>query len=211
MAYVDDSPDQRFHGIYEGIITDNEDPLKVGRVRARIPGLLEPDGPFMLPMGMPGSGAPQRGFWDVPDVGAEVYVCFLGGDPDKPRFWTGHWGLPDGVSEVPTQPRDAMEDDGKEAAWQIKAYETKDWVLVFDEREESNRLFIKRKRTEEGAGDDEDLTGNALMVELDAVQGTVAISAPAGISLKSLGIVDIDGLVVNIGGRKVIKGITENI
>ena len=49
------------------------------------------------------------------------------------------------------------------------------------------------------------------MMELDAVQGTLAISAPAGISLKSLGIIDIDGLVVNIGGRKVTKGITENI
>ena len=208
MAYVDNTPDQRYHGIYEGVITDNEDPRKVGRVRARIPGLLEPDGPWMLPMGMPGSGSPQRGFWDVPDVGAEVYVCFLGGDPDKPRFWTGHWGLPGGVSEVPTQPRDAMEQDGTEAAWKIKAYETKDWVLVFDEREDSNRLFLKRKRD---TGNDEDLTGNALMLELDAVQGTLAISAPAGISLKSLGIIDIDGLVVNIGGRKVIKGIGENI
>ena len=201
-------------GPYEGVVTDNVDPLKLGRVRARVPGLLdEPDSDWMLPMGNVGAGTAQRGFFDVPAVESEVYVWFLGGDLDKPRFVTGNWGIPGGVSEVPTQAKAALDENAADAD-SIKVYETNSYVMVFDEREGQERFFIKRKREIEDEPDfnDEDLAGgNALMIEMDATNGTCAISAPGGVFIRSLGLIDIDGTIVQVAGRKVTNGIRDQI
>lgn len=199
--------------IYEGVVTDNEDPKQVGRVRVRVPGIADdPDTGWAFPVGSPGAGVAQRGFFDVPGVGAEVYVFFLGGDPDKPRFMTGHWGVRnDTGSEVPTQARDALAEDGPSVADKIKVYETNSYVMVFDERDGKERFYVKRKRDIEGVDDEDLIGGNALMFELDATQGTCAISAPGGIILRSLGLIDIDASVVQIAGRKVTNGIRDGI
>ena len=198
--------------IYEGVVTDNVDPLKLGRVRIRVPGVVDdPDSDWAFPVGNVGAGVSQRGFFDVPAIGSEVYVFFLGGDPDKPRFLTGHWGVrPDLGSEVPTQARDALDENPNDAD-RIKVYETNTYVMVFDEREGRERFFIKRKRDIEGVNDEDLAGGNALMIELDATNGTCAISAPGGIVLRSLGIIDIDASVLQIAGRKVTNGIRDQI
>jgi uncharacterized protein involved in type VI secretion and phage assembly len=202
----------QYTAIYEGVVTQNEDPKKIGRVKIRVPGILDdPESGWALPVGSPGGGTAQRGMFDVPKVEAEVFVFFAGGDIDKPRFFTGHWGVVDGESEVPEDARDAMEEDGPAVADQIKTYQTNSFIMTYDEREGKERFYVKRKRDIDGV-DDEDLQGgNALMIELDATNGTAAISAPGGIILSSLGLIDINGTSINIGGRKVIVGISDPI
>lgn len=212
------SPDMpsanRYNAIYQGVVTDNEDPKKLGRVKIRVPGIADdPDTHWALPAGMPGAGTAQRGFFDVPAIGAEVYAFFLGGDPDKPRFFPGHWGATAEGSEVPTQARTALDENPSDAD-KIKVYETNTYVMVFDERDGQERFFIKRKRDIEGEPefDDEDLVGgNALMIEMDATNGTMALSAPGGIVLRTLGLIDIDGTIVQIAGRKVTNGIVDGM
>lgn len=201
----------QYIGLYEGIVTDNVDPLKLGRVKIRVPGVADdPSSDWAFPMGNPGSGVSQRGFFDVPNIGSEVYVMFLQGDVDKPRFWTGHWGLPNGESEIPTQARDALDQEPSDAP-NIKVYETNNYVMVFDERDGQERFFVKRKRNIAGVDDEDLIGGNALMIELDATNGTLALSAPTSIVLRSLGLIDIDASVIQIAGRKVINGIVDNI
>lgn len=192
-------PDTRYYTIMEGTVIDNADPRGLGRVRVTVPGLIEaPGSAWALPAGM-GGGKAQRGKYDVPEKDAAVYVFFLGGDVDKPRYFTGHFGAPGGEADTPTSAKDAYAEDGPEGAVKVKTWETEKFAITFDDRDEKSRFFLYAKNQGQ-----ELIEGTALMIEFDNEQGTCAISAPAGIVLRSLGIIDIDGLVVNLKGRKVL-------
>jgi uncharacterized protein involved in type VI secretion and phage assembly len=83
------SDNQAFFGKYRGVVTDNQDPQKLGRIRARVPdvfgddesGWAMPCAPF---------GGPRTGLFALPTVSAGVWIEFEGGDPDYP-IWSGCW------------------------------------------------------------------------------------------------------------------------
>ena len=78
-----------FYGKYRGVVTDINDPLTIGRVRARVPdvmgdresGWAMPSVPF---------GGDGMGFFALPKVRAGVWIEFECGDPDYP-IWSGCW------------------------------------------------------------------------------------------------------------------------
>ena len=79
----------QYLGKFRGVVTDNQDPLQIGRVRARVPdvtgdqecGWAMPCFPF---------GGNGMGFFALPSVGAGVWIEFEHGDPDYP-IWAGCW------------------------------------------------------------------------------------------------------------------------
>jgi phage baseplate assembly protein gpV len=79
-----------YYGKYRGQVTDNSDPLNLGRIRATVPRVLgvEQTG-WALPAFIYG-GASDQGLFAVPDVGAGVWIEFEGGDLSYP-IWTGTW------------------------------------------------------------------------------------------------------------------------
>lgn len=89
------------NGIYSGTVEGNQDPEKRGRLKIRVPlvyGNVESkfgsiplnDLPWALPSGLPSGGSPQSGGMDwLPEVGDQVFVSFLDGEPEKP-VWS--WG-----------------------------------------------------------------------------------------------------------------------
>lgn len=86
----------RFYGKYEGVVTDNADPRKLGRVRARVPAVLGPDleSGWALPCA-PFGGGKERGLLAVPEVGDTVWMEFAGGDVSRP-IWVGtFWSAPE--------------------------------------------------------------------------------------------------------------------
>ncbi len=79
----------KFFGKYRGIVTDIQDPLMTGRIRAHVPDVLgDQDSGWALPcFPFGGSG---MGFFALPTVGAGVWIEFEHGDPDYP-IWAGAW------------------------------------------------------------------------------------------------------------------------
>src|SRR5262245_43260442 len=80
---------QSFYGKYRGTVTDNKDPLMMGRVRAKVPDVMgDQESGWALPcLPFGGSG---MGFFALPKTGAGVWIEFEHGDPDYP-IWSGCW------------------------------------------------------------------------------------------------------------------------
>jgi uncharacterized protein involved in type VI secretion and phage assembly len=78
-----------FHGKYRGIVTDNQDPLLMGRLRAKVPDVM---GDLESGWAMPCApfGGNNTGFFAIPPVNAGVWIEFEHGDPDYP-IWSGCW------------------------------------------------------------------------------------------------------------------------
>jgi len=85
----------RFYGKYEGVVTDVGDPLKIGRIRARVPAVLgeQVETSWALPC-LPAGGSKDAGLLFLPQAGATVWVEFAAGDVNRP-IWSGtFWGAP---------------------------------------------------------------------------------------------------------------------
>ena len=209
MSSTDDNPDPRYYGVHEGVVVNNRDPEALGRVRVVVEGLMPDEGSsWAFPMGMLGAGGPQRGQWDPPDVGAEVYVWFLNGDPEKVRYMPGHHGRGEEPTAVRSAKDAAPDGAGKiDASLQVKVvHETSDWQIVVDERKGNRRLYINAKSLGESLDD-----GAALMIEFDREQGVLALCGTGGVALRSAGRISIEGSVIEIAGRIVTQGVDKPI
>jgi Type VI secretion system/phage-baseplate injector OB domain len=71
-------------GKFRGTVADNEDPRRLGRIRALVPTVF---GNQTSGWALPCSPA---GYFAIPAVGAGVWIEFEQGDPDLP-IWTGCW------------------------------------------------------------------------------------------------------------------------
>ena len=78
-----------FYGKYRGIVTDINDPLQIGRIRAMVPDVMgdQKSGWAMPSVPFGGSG---MGFFALPKKDAGVWIEFEHGDPDYP-IWSGCW------------------------------------------------------------------------------------------------------------------------
>jgi uncharacterized protein involved in type VI secretion and phage assembly len=80
---------RRYYGKFRGIVTDNNDPHKQGRIRAKVPELFgnEQTGWAMpcVPYAPPG-----HGMLVLPEADSNVWVEFESGDPSRP-IWAGCW------------------------------------------------------------------------------------------------------------------------
>jgi len=189
MAGEFDTDDPRYTGLYIGQVVDREDPESLGRVRVKIPGLVEPASAWAFPLGTVGGGSDRRGFFAVPEKDAEVGVLFHQGDVDHPYYLCGHWGKPGGQAEVPEPARGLA----KEETPQVRAFETGRFLLAFDDRDGKEALVIKDKKS----GD---------QVEFDGAAMGITIKGTSALLFKADGIISIEGTTVQINGRVVLPG-----
>jgi uncharacterized protein involved in type VI secretion and phage assembly len=73
-----------------GIVTDNDDPERLGRVKLRFPSLSADYESNWARVAAPGNGASRGTVW-IPEVNDEVLVAFEGGDRQRPFVLGGLW------------------------------------------------------------------------------------------------------------------------
>jgi len=94
--------ERSWFGKYRGLVVDNADPQKLGRLKLRVPSLLGDQvvtgwATACVPYG----GAENQGMLMIPEVGAGVWVEFEEGDLEFP-IWVGtYWSRPSGTTELP--------------------------------------------------------------------------------------------------------------
>jgi uncharacterized protein involved in type VI secretion and phage assembly len=88
---------QKYFGVYRGTVVNNVDPEQLGKLMIMVPGVggLVPS-TWAKPC-MPFTGI-QMGAYMIPEIGANVWVVYEGGNPDYP-VWIG--GLWSNTGEVP--------------------------------------------------------------------------------------------------------------
>ena len=110
---------KQHYGKYRGLVTDNDDPKKLGRLRAKVKEVLgDTESGWALPA-LPYSGD-GLGFYTVPPVGAGVWVEFEAGNVERP-IWTGAWW---GDGQLPKN------ESGTEATPPIKIWRSEKGMLV---------------------------------------------------------------------------------
>jgi hypothetical protein len=87
----------RHYGKYRGLVSDNQDPSAIGRLKAQVPEVYGIDvvSPWATPCA-PYAG-PGVGLHAIPPVGGGVWIEFEAGDPSRP-IWSGGWW---GTSDLP--------------------------------------------------------------------------------------------------------------
>lgn len=89
----------KYFGKYRGVVLDNNDPQKRGRIKALVPDVLgEVESGWAMPCAP--FGGEKVGFFAIPAVNAGVWIEFECGDPDFP-VWSGCWWGSD--KEIPPQ------------------------------------------------------------------------------------------------------------
>jgi len=155
--------EDRADRIYEavvGVVTDNKDPDKLGRVKVHIPTLPEQDQSWWAPVAAPGAGN-DRGWFFLPEIDDEVLVLFAHGDVRRPVVLGAIWNGKDKPSD---------KNDGNNERRTIVSREGS--KITFDDD--------KKTITLEDGGGIAKLVIEEKKITLEAMSGDVCLMAPDG-------------------------------
>jgi uncharacterized protein involved in type VI secretion and phage assembly len=173
----------KVYGVVVGVVTNNQDPEKMGRVKLQFPWLNQTDESNWARVATMMTGK-DRGTWFLPEVGDEVLVAFEHGDVQFPYVVGSLW------NGVDTPPRDNADGQNNERVIRSRSGHE----LIFGDEGGKEKVEIKTKAGHQILLDDasgsEKITlvdksgGNK--IELDSAAGTVAFTGQNKISFKAL-------------------------
>ena len=102
----------KIYGVVMGLVTNNQDPDKMGRVKVKFPWLSDDQESWWARIATPMAGG-GRGVYFLPEVDDEVLVAFDHGDVRFPYVLGGLWN---GKDSPPT-----TNDDGKNNIREVKS------------------------------------------------------------------------------------------
>lgn len=181
-----------FFGAYPALVKDLKDPDGLGRVKVTLPWSPDGGGAAYEAWARVATlmGGKNRGSWFVPDVGDEVLVVFLGGDPRHPAVLGGLWNGRD-------TPPERMDGAGKNF---VKKLRSRNGVQVtLDDHDGQEKLILEtpggqKVTLADGPGTIlvEDANGNSVKLEAAgitvnaAAKVTVTAGGPVTVSTSLL-------------------------
>lgn len=121
-------PGSRVYGAVVGLVTNNKDPEKRGRIKVKFPWMTNDEESHWARIATMDAGK-DRGSWWIPEVNDEVLCVFEHGDVNFPYVIGGLWN---GKDTPPTTGRAGdFNQDGKDNLRFIKSRD--DHLLIFDE------------------------------------------------------------------------------
>lgn len=176
------------------LVTDNQDPSGMGRVKVQIPWLGDQVESTWARLAVPMAGS-ERGLFFLPEVGDEVLVAFEHGDVNHPyvlgALWNGREGPPNASSAVNSAGQVVQRVIRTRAGHTILLDDTDGGGGITIEDRAGNKVHLDTGR-------------NTLRIEVMQdvaieAQGKVAIKAMMGIDLEaSAGPVNVKGIMVNL-------------
>jgi uncharacterized protein involved in type VI secretion and phage assembly len=202
--------EQQFFGKYRGIVADNKDPDKLGRLKLKIPRVLgeseEAITDWAWPC-LPFGGLAEQGRVFVPEIDAKVWVEFEEGNPDLP-IWVGtFWSRPAGASELPAEAQDVEGDDPQRRVLKTVSGH----VLEFSDVAGKEAVVLKHK---DGASLTMDDKGSVIIANkegshifLNAEEGEATFIDQHGNNVKlgdsGITVTNKDGAMVDMAGSSV--------
>jgi uncharacterized protein involved in type VI secretion and phage assembly len=196
----------RIYGVVTGIVTNNQDPDKLGRIKVKMPLISSDDESHWARVATLMAGK-ERGAFFLPEVDDEVLVVFEQGDVNAPYVIGALWN---GVDTPPE-----TNSDGKNNIRVIKSRsghiirltdeDGKEKIEIIDKSEKNSLVFDTANNTITITSE-KDITLSATKgtIKLDAKNIEVKSSADskvesgAGLDAKASGTMNIKGATVNI-------------
>jgi uncharacterized protein involved in type VI secretion and phage assembly len=172
----------KIYGVVIGIVTNNQDPDKLGRVKMRFPWLDDQDESNWARIATTMAGN-NRGTFFLPEVDDEVLVAFDHGNVQRPYVIGALWNGVDAPVRDNADGKNNQrvirsraghefilnDEDGKE---QVEIKTKAGHQFLLDDTSGSEKIAIKDK-----SGDNK--------IEIDTAQNSIAISAKTKITLKA--------------------------
>ena len=190
------SPERRNYGVFVGIVTNNQDPQEMGRVKVKFPWLEDGEESNWARIASPAAGNNRGTYW-LPEVNDEVLVAFEQGNINHPyvlgSLWNGQDKPPCGTNEI-------VSGDGRvqKFVWKSRSGHT----IVLDDSDSGAGISLCDKTGKNMLVIDS--MNNSLKV---AASGDITIEARGKVTIKGTGGVDIEGSP----GQVNVKGTTVNI
>lgn len=198
--------ERTFYGVVIGVVTNNQDPEKLARVKVKFPWLSNADESYWARIAAPMAGK-DRGTFFLPEVDDEVLVVFEHGNLQFPYILGALWN---GKDAPP-----ATNEDGKNNVRVIKSRsghviklndeEGKETIEIID-KSKNNSLVIDTAKNTITITTDKDITLSASQgtIKLDAQKIEIKSSADtkiesgAGMDIKATGTMNVKGATINL-------------
>ncbi len=177
------------YGVWPGVVIDNNDPKKLGRVTVSVPGLIDDESSWALPRA---GGITKFGRSSVPPVGADVFVQFLAGRIEQPIYEVGPHGNGEAFPEH-TDP-------------EIHVFGIGPFRLQVDNREGQKALYAYMVKEINGVEE------RIAELEVNAETNSARLFATSALQLEAMGLLDLDCYGdVQVKGRKVMPRTSKGI